>query len=228
MESNPIQITQSAPMMEFRDDTVVINAENNELSDMDTETEASETPKLVPSKELAGSAKKQLDTDLPCTSSSVSNSALQERPTVKAIAPKIIPIETSRFISMQLKGSYTFPIFHRRVMKFVPEFNNVVYFEREESARAYFEFKEVRTAAKFKKLMEKLDKGQEVTIKYAEEKAIRVIDKVKSKERHPKQDDEVIYHINEEKQIFIRRVGENFKVFTLPSPDHVANSSRQI
>ena len=207
-----IQFTQSAPVMETRDDTIIINAETHELSDMEVEPE--KISDSVTAKKVVHSS---FDSQMPGTSASFDNS-LREHVTVKAIAPKTVPIGVSRFIKMKMKGSYPFSSFNSRVMRFVTEYNDIVYMENDESATAFIEFKEAKTAVKFKKLMEKLDKDDQISIKYAEEKGSSVIGRVKSKKRRPKEITEIIYHINESKEMQRCELGGSFSAFSFPSP----------
>jgi hypothetical protein len=212
----PIQATQSAPLMDVRDDTVVISADNHELSDMEIDPRDTQQATNVESN------------DLPCSSAQADENDLRSRLTAKALAQKPVPISTSRFIRMRMHGSYPFMTFNRLVARFITDYTNVAYFERYESATAYIQFEEVKTAVKFKKLMESFNKNKQISIDYAEEKGSKVIKKVQSKEQRPKEDTETIYYVNKDGDIIRCRFGEDYLSFVFPPPDHVANSSRQI
>lgn len=210
----PLKVTQSAPIMELRDDTLIINADDNDLAVSDGEL----APNLakVPVEAIVTHA----EPEPIARTSSAREIDLQSRPTVKTIASKTVPIGVSRFIKMKMKGSYPFIVFHRRVMRFISNFEDIAYFDKEESATAYIAFKDVKTAAKFKQCMEALVKDSDTTFTYEEEKGISVIRKVKDKRRRPKEDTEIIYHIDSSKQMKRCMEGCTYTSFALP-PDNV-------
>jgi hypothetical protein len=193
--------TQSATESDLKEDTVVLNAEMNELADIEAEIIA-ECPETRQSSST-------LSDEQPCTSQAAIQQDLRAQNTVKSLTPTI-PLNVSRYIRMKMYGNYPFTTFHRLVMRFVKNNEDVVYFERAESSVAYIVFKDISTAAKFKNLMEKFDKKDQVKITYEEKKTIKVVEKVKLGNSKPKEATEIIYHIDTEGNIKRRTFNENF------------------
>lgn len=214
----PVKAIQSAPIVEYRDDTLIIEADNNDLyvSDMEIDPKVAETANKADIR-----SRIRPDDQATASTSTSCSDELQQRPTVKAIAPKTIPIGVSRFIKMKMKGIYTFATFYRRVMQFIRSFEDIAYFDQDESATAYIAFKEVKHAAKFKQRMEALVKNDDTKFSYEAEKGPRIIQKVKDQKRRPKEETEIIYHINASKEIKRCMEGGNYTEFVFPSADNV-------